>query len=301
MAYDYDYNQDDLTSDDLLPRDRTVALTGQLDDHRQLYDYGGHLGRSDDPVDPAIRELINDGTYFHEDVVPSAMGYQSPDYEALSGGMYDSPLCRRHRKQLWDRQNLLQDSGRDRIRCRQRAKTPNRIRFEQDRYINKVLDREGLTGTERDVRREELEGRRDDKAGNAKLIGQIMDLTGKSRSWAYSNLKEFKENGIENTLISKAIPPRPMLGQGTPGRACQCVRPCESATSPLPARQPCDPRDEILQAPIDRAAVRRQLEADTARFLSAGATVNVLDPWYPPEEYMLCGEIRPLPFNRWGK
>ena len=309
--YSWDWSPDDHDGDAFLVADRTKELTGNIGGAGQLWDYGDkidHLGRERAGEHVDHEGLNDDPDELYDPVVPREMYYRSPDYDEQTNGLYDSALCKADREKRWRRGNLLQDPGKDKIRCRKRAKTPARIGFEQDRYITKKLDAEGLLeGTvERELRREELEQDRDERALNGALVALIMEVTGKSRTWAYENLLEFKENGIKNTLESRGITARREFDESealTGPR--QCVRAYQSAFGPLPVREPVDERDTITQAPIDKEAVRAKLAADTEAFLAAGGQIAKCDDWYPPDEHCVTiggkKHIRPLPFDRWGK
>lgn len=315
MAYDdttygWDWSPDDHDSDAYLAPERTAELTGHIGGAGQLWDLGQKIDRIGriEAGERAPTDDDDDDAEFHDDIVPREMYYRSPDYDELTAGLYDSPLCKADREKRWRRGNLLQDPGKDKIRCRKRAKTDNRIQFEQNRYIDQKLASEGLSepSDERELRRLELEESRDDRALNGVLVALIMELTGKGRTWAYENLLEFKENGIENTLKSKSITPRRWFDEGEAlAGPRECVRAYQSAFGPLPVREPVDERDTIIQPPIDKAAVRAKLEADTAAFLANGGTITKCDDWYPPDEHCITlggkKHIRPLPFDRWGK
>lgn len=305
--YSWDYNEDDLTSEALIPNSRTRELTDI--DPKALWDAServtGQVREAQSAPDPTADP---DEEYFeHDDVVPAEMYYHSPDYEQMCGGMFDTPMVKKDRKRRFDRERLLMDPGRDKLRCRKRAKLPSRIKFEQDRYIDQRLNDEGLTtpSEARAKRRAEMIAERDERAFNGNMVRLIIDLTGKGRSWAYDHLQEFKDNGIKATLISRSITPRRELNEGEGNAGGQCFGVYKSTTGPLPVREQVDQRDEIIQAPIDKEAVRAKLEADTAAFQAAGSEIEVLEPWYPPEHHCITiggvKHIRPIPFDRWGR
>ena len=76
---------------------------------------------------------------------------------------------------------------------------------------------------------------------------------------------------------------------------CECVSVSRLVDPPLPARERVKESAEAEQAPINKQAVREQLQRDSERFGGNGGSVTTLQPWCPPAAHMRLGlnSIRP--------